>query len=177
MCAWPGNGARVRHAPAEPPPTCPSRFEIRVKLTPLPVFFVSITLKPRVEWYKSPCALNMSRFAFLYCTCSAIENCTELYNSAGAGNGARVRHAPAEPRPTCPQGPTLWRLCKVTSVILHGAVSPETPAEPRPTCPQGPTLWVVKVGGDDGELRPWHCIFVCSINGNPQTPNPRHPLS
>ena len=21
-------------------------------------------------------------------------------------------------------------------------------------------FWVVRVGGDDGELRPWHCIYV-----------------
>ena len=25
------------------------------------------------------------------------------------------------------------------------------------------TLWVVKVGGDDGELRSWHYIYVFSI--------------
>ena len=24
-------------------------------------------------------------------------------------------------------------------------------------------LWVVRVGGDDGELRPWHLIYVYSI--------------
>ena len=24
-------------------------------------------------------------------------------------------------------------------------------------------LWVVRVGGDDGELRPWHYIYICSI--------------
>ena len=26
-----------------------------------------------------------------------------------------------------------------------------------------PPLWVVRVGGDDGELRPWHYIYVYSI--------------
>ena len=26
-----------------------------------------------------------------------------------------------------------------------------------------PARWVVREGGDDGELRPWHCIYVYSI--------------
>ena len=29
--------------------------------------------------------------------------------------------------------------------------------------PALPLLWVVRVGGDDGELRPWHYIYVYSI--------------
>ena len=32
--------------------------------------------------------------------------------------------------------------------------------EPRK---QRRVLWVVRVGGDDGELRPWHCICINSI--------------
>ena len=29
---------------------------------------------------------------------------------------------------------------------------------------EGWRVWVVRVGGDDGELRPWHYIYVCSID-------------
>ena len=36
---------------------------------------------------------------------------------------------------------------------------------------EGPCMWVVRVGGNDGELRPWHYIYVYSIEneskGNP----------
>ena len=33
-----------------------------------------------------------------------------------------------------------------------------------PSLPGGPDgVWVVRVGGDDGELRPWHYIYVCSM--------------
>ena len=27
-------------------------------------------------------------------------------------------------------------------------------------------MWVVRVGGDDGELRPWHYIYVYSIESS-----------
>ena len=32
----------------------------------------------------------------------------------------------------------------------------------RRMCGRG-GLWVVRIVGDDGELRPWHCIYVYSI--------------
>ena len=35
------------------------------------------------------------------------------------------------------------------------------PCNPPRTLDRG--LWVVRVGGDDGELRPWHYIYVYSI--------------
>ena len=29
--------------------------------------------------------------------------------------------------------------------------------------PRSPAMWIVRVGGDDGELRPWHYIYAYSI--------------
>jgi hypothetical protein len=31
------------------------------------------------------------------------------------------------------------------------------------------SLWVVRVMEDDGELRPWHFIYVCSIESRLET--------
>jgi len=41
-----------------------------------------------------------------------------------------------------------------------GPCPPPSPACPRIwcSCQQGDTMWVVRVGGDDWELRTWHCI-------------------
>jgi hypothetical protein len=45
----------------------------------------------------------------------------------------------------------------------------ETPPDPALLA----SLWVVRVGGDDGELRPWHYIYVYSIESRPRPRPPR----
>jgi len=45
------------------------------------------------------------------------------------------------------------------------SIPPISSIPPLPICLPGrpPQPWVVKVGGDDGELRPWHYIYAFSI--------------
>ena len=39
-----------------------------------------------------------------------------------------------------------------------------------------PSLWVVRVGGNDGELRPWHYIYVYSIESRLTAVTPHQDL-
>ena len=36
-----------------------------------------------------------------------------------------------------------------------------------------PVVWVVRVGVDDGELRPWHYIYAYTIESRLTTGNPK----
>ena len=56
-------------------------------------------------------------------------------------------------------------LCLMSKVPLYWPLDGGGASVPLQSGASGwqPDMWVVRVGGDDGELRPWHYIYVYSI--------------